>query len=137
MVLPSCLVHVLLFDNTVQHSHNIPSERLKGSASQLRWSNLLQPQLDFLEPKNPRLGARMLEVARSCYTNASVQFCLSQDLTFLTFVRCRDAESSGSALPEFLEANAYDSVVAMLQSWLVGKPQDGAEILLGSFNIAS
>jgi hypothetical protein len=67
----------------------------------------------------------------------SVQFCLSQDLTFLTFVRCRDAESSGSALPEFLEANAYDSVVAMLQSWLVGKPQDGAEILLGSFNIAS
>ena len=72
MVLPSCLVHVLFFDNTVQHSHNIPSERLKGSASQLRWSNLLQPQLDFLEPKNPRLGARMLEVARSCYTNVSV-----------------------------------------------------------------
>ena len=75
MVLPSCLVHVLFFDNTVQHSHNIPKGFL-GSASQLRWSNLLQPQLDFLEPKNPRLGARMPEVARSCYTNVSVQFCL-------------------------------------------------------------
>ena len=47
-VLPNCLVHVL-FQNLATQS-DIPSERLKGSASQLRWSNLLQPQLDFLEP---------------------------------------------------------------------------------------